>query len=140
MAKFQKGQSGNMRGRPKGIADRRVRARELFARHADELVGIAIQKARDGDMAALRLCIERICPPIKAVSERVTIESLPESLVERAELIFARAASGAIATETATELLSAIAVQVRIVEVCELERRIVALESGALSNPTKTHF
>ena len=63
---FQKGQSGNPSGRPPGTRNRRtIAAEKLFDEDAEALTRIAIDLAKEGDMAALRLCMDRVCPPTR---------------------------------------------------------------------------
>jgi hypothetical protein len=60
---FQKGQSGNPAGRPRGARNKQsIAAEKLFA-DAEELAKVAIDLAKAGDIAALRLCLDRICAP-----------------------------------------------------------------------------
>lgn len=68
--KFEKGTSGNPSGRPRGIVDKRVRLREQIQEHAEELIGLAIQRAKDGDGMALRLLLDRIVPTLRAGEDR----------------------------------------------------------------------
>lgn len=63
---FQAGQSGNPKGRPKGIVDKRVQLREQLQSHANELIETLVEEAKGGDSTALRLCIERLLPRIKS--------------------------------------------------------------------------
>src|SRR5215831_10714490 len=60
---FQKGQSGNPRGRPAGSRNSATLACEaLLEGQAEALTQKAVEMALAGDTVALRLCIERICP------------------------------------------------------------------------------
>lgn len=137
MAKFKKGVSGNPQGRTKGVPDRRVQARELFAQHRDELVGIAIKKALDGDLTALRLCLERICPPIRAADAPVNLGAFPPSLAEKSERVLQFLAAGKLSPDTAAAIMAAIAQHARIKEVSELEQRIAVLEAGTAVDETE---
>ena len=63
---FQKGQSGNPDGRPKGSRNATTLALEtLLDGQATALTQKAIDLALIGDMAALRICMDRILPPRK---------------------------------------------------------------------------
>ena len=62
---FQPGQSGNPKGRPKGIIDKRAELRGLLEPHAKEIVEKLIESAKAGDPNALRLCVERLIPRVK---------------------------------------------------------------------------
>ena len=64
--RFQPGESGNPTGRPKGARNRStVAALALLEGEAEALTRKAVDLAIGGDLAALRLCLERIIPPVK---------------------------------------------------------------------------
>jgi Family of unknown function (DUF5681) len=64
---FQKGQSGNLAGRPPGSRNRTTLAAEsLLEGEAQALTRTAIKLALAGDTTALRLCLERIVPQRKS--------------------------------------------------------------------------
>ena len=75
--KYEKGRSGNPNGRPAGVQDRRVALRELLVPHAKELVAKVVEMAKAGDAAALRICIDRLIPPVKARDDAVKLPPLP---------------------------------------------------------------
>src|SRR5215831_3861814 len=63
---FQKGQSGNPRGRPAGSRNNATLACEaLLEGQAEALTQKAVEMALSGDTVALKLCLERIYPPRK---------------------------------------------------------------------------
>lgn len=128
MPNFKPSESGNKAGRSRGIPDRRVQARALFDEHKEALVAVAMERALKGDTTALRLCLERVCPPMRAVDAAVELGTLPSSLSGKGEHILGLLAAGELAPEAASAIMSTIAQQARIVEISALERRIAALE------------
>jgi hypothetical protein len=63
---FKPGQSGNPAGRPRGARNKRtILAEQILDDHAGEVTRAAIDLARQGDGVALRVCMDRIAPPLK---------------------------------------------------------------------------
>jgi len=128
LGKFKKGRSGNPNGRPKGVQDKRVALRSLLEPHAPALVAKVVEKALQGDSTALRTCLDRLIPPMRARDAPISIGHLEGSLSKRGEAVLDAVACGHITPDEATALVQAISAQARIVEVDELERRVKALE------------
>ena len=131
---FKKGQSGNPAGKPLGTRNPTSLAVEkLLDGEAEALTRTAIEKAKEGDMVALRLCLERICPVRKSRSVNL---DLPK--VETAADVLAafNAASVAMANgEIAIDELQALAAifesKRRAIETVELEERVAAIEADS---------
>jgi hypothetical protein len=63
---FEPGKSGNPAGKLKGTRNKTTLAVEaLLDGEAETITRKAIELAKDGDLAALRLCLDRIAPPRK---------------------------------------------------------------------------
>src|ERR1700732_2732275 len=61
--KFQPGQSGNPAGRPPGSLNKKTLALEAaYEAKAEEAVNDIMERAKSGDPAAMRLCMERAVP------------------------------------------------------------------------------
>lgn len=128
--KFKPGQSGNPGGRPKGVKDRRVALRELLKPYAGDLVGKAVELALEGDTAALRICIDRIIPPIKedAITANLPkISSLEDCTGAQAAVLNA-VACGDLMPSEGQVLSGLIEHQRRAYETTELARRLEAIE------------
>lgn len=54
---FQPGRSGNPKGRPKGIIDKRQQMQRALSEGADAVIAVVKQKALEGDMQAAGLVI-----------------------------------------------------------------------------------
>lgn len=130
--KFRPGVSGNPAGRPKGKQNRRTALKELLDPHADKLVEKAVQLALDGDVTALRLCLERIIPPVKAKDDTVIVSDMNGSLSEKAETVANAMAMGRLTPDQGQRFLSGLAMVSRVREVDELAKRVEMLEERAL--------
>src|SRR3984957_4557243 len=98
---FRKGASGNPGGRPAGARNKALLAMEaLLDGEAEAITRVAVDKAKEGDTTALRLCLERILPPRK---DRPVSFSLPQ----RGTVADAPAATAAIVEKYGTVLSQA---------------------------------
>jgi hypothetical protein len=87
--RFQKGQSGNPAGRPRGARNRStVLLQELLEGEAEAITRKVIALAKDGDMAAIKLCMDRLAPPRQ--STPIACDLPP--LAERKDAVSAMAA------------------------------------------------
>ncbi len=129
---FKPGQSGNPAGKPPGAKNRTtVLAQSLFDGEAEALTRKIIELAKAGDMQALKVCIDRLCPPMKAQSAPVQVE-IPEtdSMSDIASAFIKAAADGRLPPDVAAQLVSAVGTLARVVEIDELKERLAALESA----------
>ena len=129
--KFKAGQSGNPAGRPKGALGKATRWREALEPHGDDLFKVAVDHALDGDMTALKLCLERISPPVKPNSDPVEFALHGDTLSQKAESVLTAIAAGQIDVDSGRKLIGAISDLGKIIEVDSILARIEALEAGA---------
>jgi hypothetical protein len=62
---FHNGESGNRAGRPRGARNKRtVLAEHMLEGDTEAIMRTMIELAKEGDMAAVRLCVDRICPRV----------------------------------------------------------------------------
>lgn len=80
MTQFKPGKSGNPAGRPKGIKDRRVALREKLLPHADQLIEMVTTFAKSGDMAAMKIIMDRLIPPLKEEPIHVAISKIENAV------------------------------------------------------------
>jgi len=118
-------------GRKKG-SGQAAHYRAMLEPYAEELIQRVVGMAKEGDMAALRLCLDRLCAPLRPTDRLVTIEGMADAkeLSDKGELVLVNTAKGEITPSEAQHLMTAISSQARIIEVDELERRVAELEQG----------
>lgn len=130
---FRKGQSGNPKGKPKGALNHATRAvQALLDGEAEGLTRKAVEMALGGDTTALRLCLERLCPPVKerAINAAVELPELKaENLPDAVSTIVQAVAAGNLLPGEGQSLISMLDGLRKSIELSELERRIAALES-----------
>lgn len=125
---FKKGQSGNPAGKPRGAKDKRTELRELLRPHQSEIVTKVVDLAKAGDTTAIRLVLERICPPLRAGDIPVSIPLSGGSLTERAESLLAAVCSGTVGPEQGGKLLDMLVSFSKVMEIDHLSERIAAVE------------
>ena len=130
---FQKGQSGNPAGRPRGVLNRAtVVAQNLLSERAESIAGKVIELAEQGDMTAIRVCMERLVPVIKhqpIAVELPPIETAADS-VEAVASIAAAVAAGELTAAEAAELAKVIDTYVGALASRGFEERLTKLEKG----------
>lgn len=75
MSKFEKGQSGNPKGRPPSQPKELVNYRDLIT--VEDVQGIlsaVIEQAKAGDIQAAKLILDKVLPSLKAVDVQANIE------------------------------------------------------------------
>ena len=138
--RFQPGRSGNPQGRPPGSRNKTTRAIDaLFDGEAEALTRKAIELAKAGDLVALRLCLDRICPPRK---DRPVPFALPElRTAEDAKLaasaLLKAVADGDLTPSEASEIGRLLDSYTRILERAEFEQRLIRLEEKATMSRTR---
>jgi hypothetical protein len=138
---FQKGQSGNPAGRPRGALNRAtVLAQELLSARVESIAGKLIELAEGGDMRAIRVCMDRLAPVIKHQPIAVELPPIekPADSVEAAASIAAAVAAGELTATEAAELAKVVEVYVAAVNSKGFDERLTKLEneiSGAPAMP-----
>jgi hypothetical protein len=129
MPRFEPGQSGNPKGRPPGTG-LSAKLRESIRDELPEVLEAIVKAAKDGDMAAARILMDRIVPTLKPVDMPLAIER-QTGLAEQGRSVLDAVSAGHITPDQADRLLSVVGKQARVVEIDELVKRIEALENGA---------
>jgi hypothetical protein len=134
---FEKGESGNPAGRPCGARNRAtLLMQNLLADEAEAIGRKAIEMAKAGDLAAIRLCMARLAPARKdepVAFELPPIEKAADSVAATASIV-AAVADGELTPSQAAELCKVIDVYVRALESKDLDERLTKLENEPRQN------
>ena len=125
--RFRKGVSGNPAGRPLGARNATTMAAEaLLQGEAERLTRKCIELALAGDTVALRLALERICPPRRdraATFALRPIRSARDAAEAQSDLADA-VSSGIITPAEAAEISKVLANAAKAYEIAEMAERV----------------
>ena len=133
MALFEPGQSGNPNGRPPGSRNKTTVAIEQLLEDAAETIARkAIELAKSGDTALIRLCLNRLSPPRR---DRHIPFALPEihtpaDALDAVAAITNAVAAGELTPSEAASLSQLAANYAKAIEVVDLEERLCRLEEA----------
>ena len=130
-ARFKPGQSGNPDGRKAGSRNKVTLSMEaLLEGESEALTRTAIEKAKAGDMTALRICFDRLYPPQKGRSIQIDLPPIKQAddVVLGYEAVLAAVSDGRITPDEASTIAHVLEANRRAIETCELEARMTALE------------
>ena len=125
--------SGNP-GRPKGARHKATQAIEAMLEGQQEaLTQAAIDKALEGDVTALRLCLDRIAPARKDAPVSFDLPDIEtaEDAASAARAILRAVADGNVTPTEAATVMVVVEQFRRTLETTEIEARITSLEAKA---------
>lgn len=130
--RFKPGQSGNPNGRPKGSRHKTTLAIEnLLDGEGEAITRKAIELAKGGDMAAIRICLDRIAPARKDRHIEFTLpkmEKASDAAAASAAIVEA-AALGELTPSEAGELMKIVESYARTLQASDFEARLERLEN-----------
>ena len=127
MSRFEKGQSGNPNGRPKSLTASHLR--QAIHENMPDILNKLIELAKGGDVQAIKLLLERVCPPLKAQTAPISLPVVG-TLTEQGNEIIRATMNRLISPDTGSQLITALANQAKIIEIDELTKRIEVLEAN----------
>jgi hypothetical protein len=123
-------------GRPKGARHKTTLAMEaLLEGEADAITRKAIELAKDGDLIAIRICMDRLLPPRRERPVSLTMPKINAAadLIAAAAALTDAAAQGAITPSEAASLSTLIGNTAKAIETNEFAERLAKLEAQAAS-------
>ncbi len=125
--RWQPGQSGNPKGRPRGTG-KVAEMRDSIAEHIPGILNQVVKAAKNGDIQAARLLLDRTIPTLKPAEETITLALPDGTITDQGRAVLAAVAAGEVPPGQASQIIAAIAAMARVAEIDELEQRLAALE------------
>jgi hypothetical protein len=125
---------GNPAGRPPGARCKAtIIAETLLQGEAEALTRSAIERAKAGDMTALRMCLDRLAPPSRHRTIAIELPPLASAQDAAAALaaITAAVSAGELAPSEAGDLFKLVDGFARMQEATILEQRVAKLERNS---------
>ncbi len=123
---FKKGTSGN----PKGRTPAHLTAAKVRKDINDDLPDILnklIELAKGGDVQAIKLVLERVCPALKPQTVPISLP-VSDSLAGQGNEIIRATMQGQIPPDIGSQLITALAAQTKIIEQQEVIERLQRIE------------
>ncbi|WP_425405852.1 DUF5681 domain-containing protein [Hwanghaeella sp.] len=129
--RFQPGQSGNPNGRPKGSRNKATIAVEtILDGEAEALTRKAIELALGGDGQALRICLDRICPPRKGRTIELNLPDMKDAngVAEAQSAVLQAVGEGTVSPDEGKVIADIIEARRKAIETLDHEKRLAVLE------------
>lgn len=130
--RFQKGSKFG-KGRPTGSRNQATEALQaLLDGEGEEITRKAVEMALDGDTTALRLCLERLMPPVRERRVSLNVPKLESAgdIAKALGILLEAVATGEITPSEGQTISTLLEVQRKAIETADLEQRVTRLETN----------
>jgi hypothetical protein len=125
--KFKKGESGNPQGRARQILTS-TDLRKRLVQDLPDILDTLLLAAKAGDMAAIKIILDRTHPPLKAQALPVVVP-IGDNLPESGGNVVNATLGGEIPPDIGAMLITALTNQGKLVEIQELSKQLSRIET-----------
>ena len=136
--RFAKGISGNPAGRPIGSRNKAtIDMEQLLEGQAQKLTAKAIEQALNGNMSALRLCMERLLPPCNDRPIHLELQPVENmaQLSSAVSSVMKAIGEGSITPNEGEVLANILSVQNEVLVTTDIDRRLKKVEQVISEGP-----
>jgi hypothetical protein len=133
---FEKGQSGNPAGRPRGARHKAtLLAEKLMAEDVEDVVKAVVTAAKGGDIQAAKVILDRVAPARRdsPISFNMPKVGSAADAAQAMSAVLNAVADGAISPSEGQAVATLVEIQLRALEASDFEARLSALESKGTS-------
>lgn len=137
---FKSGQSGNPAGRPRGSTSTIIikeALNEVFEEGENGLLKNICESAKNGDMQAATLLINRIYPALKPAQQLTPFTLVGDNPVSQAVSVLEAVAAGDLPADIGSQFIDSISKVIQIRESTELAERLERIEEAIKQNRLK---
>lgn len=134
--KFQKGKSGNPKGRPTGSRNKTtILAERLLENDLEEVCSVVANQAKQGNIQAIKVILDRLLPPRRDRHIHFPLQEIktPSDILRAMEQITTAVSSGEITPLEGESLSSILEAQSKAIELLDFEKRLQTLEEQKVS-------
>jgi hypothetical protein len=124
--KYKPGQSGNPNGRPKDKTPA-TQLRKSIAGDMQDIIDKLVELAKDGDVQAAKVLLDRVCPTLKPQAMPVNVP-IGDTLPDTGGNIIVATLTGQIPPDIGAALITALSNQGKLIELQELAERLSRIE------------
>ncbi len=129
---FQKGQSGNPAGRPRGSRyQATMLTQSLLENDAEAIARTVIGMAKAGDIAAIRICMDRLAPARNydpVACELPPLNTAADAVTAMTSIV-AAVSDGDLTPSEAADLAKVVELYIEALETSSFDERLTALEN-----------
>lgn len=131
-SRFQKGCSGNPKGRPKGsIGQAALLAKNIFEENVTVICNRLVDEAKNGNIQAIRLILDRILPVRKELPMKINLPEIKcaQDVSAAITIITSAIADGHITVSEGESLSKIIDINLKTIETQDFQIRLEKLEA-----------
>lgn len=127
---FEKGQSGNPAGRPKGSRNKAsFIVQSMLEGEAEDIAKKLVEMAKQGEMQAIKMIIERLLPPLKELPFNGDLQLDSGNIAEDYNNLLEDIAAGEITLSEAKELADILEGKRKAIETLEVKAKLDELKN-----------